>query len=60
MLDRKDVYMDSITAGTILFYGGIVLMGTAVVGAVIAAVILHVSGKRLKNQLEKEFGRKRH
>ena len=35
-------------------------MGTAVVGAVIAAVILHVSGKRLKNQLEKEFGRKRH
>lgn len=52
--------MDSRMAGTILFYGGIVLMGTAVVGAAVAAIVLHVSGKRLKKRLEEEFGRIRH
>ncbi len=43
----------------VLFYLGIALMGTATVGAVAGAVILSVSGKRLKAQLEKEFGKKR-
>jgi len=41
-----------------LFYLGIVLMGTAAAGAVTGALILSASGKRLKAQLEKEFGKK--
>ena len=47
------------TQGTLLFYIGIIFIGIAVVGAVFGAVILSVSGKRLKKQLEKEFGVKR-
>lgn len=42
-----------------MFYGGIVLMGAAAAGAVIAAILLRVSGKRLKKQLEDEYGKKR-
>ena len=48
------------TSGTLLFYGGIIGMALAAVGAVTAAVILRLSGKRLKGQLEEEFGKKKH
>ena len=44
---------------TLLFSGGLVLMGCAAVGAVIVSVTLTVSGKRLKAQLEKEYGPQR-
>lgn len=41
---------------TLLFNGGLILMGSAVIGAVVAMVALTVSGKRLNAQLEKEYG----
>jgi len=44
---------------TLLFYGGIALMGGAAVAAVIAAVALTISGKRLTARLEKEYGPRR-
>ncbi len=44
----------------LLFYGGIALMGAAVLAAVVACVVLSISGKRLKARLEAEFGKKRH
>lgn len=44
----------------LLFYGGIALMGIAVAAAVAACIIFSISGKRLKAQLEKEFGNRRH
>lgn len=43
-----------------LLGGGLALMGVAAVGAVIAAAMLTVSGKRLKAQLEKEYGPQRY
>lgn len=46
------------TQDTLLFYVGIILIGIAVAGAVLGTVILSVSGRRLKAQLEKEFGEK--
>ena len=42
-----------------LFYGGIVSMGAAAAAAVIAAVVLVISGKRLRAQLEREYGPQR-
>lgn len=48
------------TDGTLLFYGGIIGMALAAIGAIAAAVILRFSGKRLNGQLEKEFGKKKH
>jgi len=44
----------------LLFYGGIALMVAAVLAAVVAFVVLSISGKRLKARLEAEFGKKRH
>lgn len=44
---------------TLLFNGGLALMGCSAVGAVVAFVVLTVSGKRLKGQLEKEYGLQR-
>nr|WP_302664921.1 hypothetical protein [uncultured Agathobaculum sp.] len=43
-----------------LFYIGLILMGIAVVGAIVSIVIFTVSGKRLKAKLEEEYGRKKH
>lgn len=44
----------------LLFYGGIAVMAAALLAAVVAAVILRISGKRLQARLEEEFGPKRH
>lgn len=41
------------------FYGGIVLMAVAVVLALLCIVMFRISGKRLRNKLEKDYG-KRH
>lgn len=41
---------------TLLFYGGLILMGGAAIGAVATFVPLTVSRKRLNAQLEKEYG----
>ena len=43
-----------------LLYGGIGLMAASVLGGLIAAVVLRISGKRLRARLEKEFGKRRH
>lgn len=47
------------SSGEILLYIGIALIAVAVVGSIIAFGVLTVSGKRLKAQLEVEFGEKR-
>ena len=44
----------------LLFYGGIGIMILAAAGGITAAVLLMVSGKNLKKQLDQEFGKKRH
>lgn len=41
------------------FYGGIVLMTAAVVLTVLCIIIFNISGRKLRNKLEKEYG-KRH
>lgn len=43
----------------LLFNGGLALMGIAAAGAVAAAVVLTVSGKRLRKQLDQEYGPRR-
>jgi len=45
--------------GTLLFYAGVAAMAAAAVGLVIAAPVLHMAGKRLKESLEEEFGEER-
>lgn len=49
-----------LTEGTLLLYGGIAGMALAAVGAIAAAAILRISGRRLRIQLEKEFGKKKY
>ncbi len=44
----------------LLYYGGIVLMICAALGAVGSLIAFRISGKRLREQLEKEFGARRH
>lgn len=39
-----------------LFYGGIVGMGLALIASVIAILMLRKSGVRLKRQLDAEYG----
>lgn len=43
----------------ILFYIGIALMSCAGIGGIAAFVVLRAAGKRLKAQMEAEYGRKR-
>ena len=44
--------------GEILFYIGIGLMACTLVGGIIASVVFTVSGRRIKSQLEKEYGKR--
>lgn len=44
----------------LLFYGGIALMAVTAAAAAVAAVVLHLSKKRLDMQLEAEYGKKCH
>ena len=46
--------------GELLFYSGIAIMISAAVIAIIAAIILDISQKRLRKRLEQEFGKSRH
>ena len=43
----------------LLFYGGIALMLLAVVLAAAAIACFCITGKRLKNKLEQEYGRRK-
>lgn len=47
------------TQYTLLFYIGVILIGIAIVGAILGSVILLISSRRLKVQLEKEFGKRK-
>jgi len=44
---------------TLLFVGGLALMGGTVIAGVISIAVLTVSGKRLRVRLEKEYGPRR-
>ena len=43
----------------LLFYGGLIVMGIAVLAALISAGILLYTGRKLRNRLEEEYGKKR-
>lgn len=42
-----------------LFYGGIAAMAAAALGAAAAAVLFCVSGRQLRETLDKEYGKKK-
>lgn len=48
--------MPSWISGEILFYGGVVLMVVAAIGFIVSITILGVSRKKLKKQLDEEYG----
>lgn len=48
-----------LTTGELLFYGGIILMSASAIGALVAAVLLTSSKRRLHLRLDQEFGKKR-
>ncbi len=41
----------------LLFYGGILVMGIAVIIMLISLVIFHITGRRIKKRLEEEYGK---
>ncbi len=51
--------MDTLAAGQILVHVGIAAMSVSAIGAVIAIPLFGISGKRLRKQLEQEFGKER-
>lgn len=44
----------------ILFWGGIVIMAGSILAAIISMVVFRITGRRLKGQLEKEYGKLNH
>lgn len=42
----------------VLFYGGIGIMVASLVAGAVTGLVLHTSGKRLRKQLDEEFGKK--
>ena len=52
--------MIGLSGGELLLVIGASIMAVAVIGAIIAYVIFHISGKRLKKRLKAEYGPKRH
>ena len=50
----------SFSGSELLFYGGISVMATAVILGIGSAVVLRITGKRLRRRLENEYGKKRH
>lgn len=57
MVRRK---MFGLSSSELLFYGGIIIILLAVIAAGICSAIFLTSGKKLKRQLEKEYGKPRH
>lgn len=47
------------TQYNLLFYVGIAVMGASVIGGLAALVVRRQAGKRLRDLLNKEYGRKR-
>ena len=52
--------MEALGTSEVLFYGGLGVMAAAALLAVAATAVLHLTGKRLRNRLEEEFGPRRH
>ena len=52
--------LESFSGSELLFYSGIGLMALAVAIGLVSLIILRISGKQLKQKLEKEYGKKRH
>lgn len=52
--------ISSFSGSELLFYGGISVMATAVILGIGSAVVLRITGKRLRRRLENEYGKKRH
>ena len=52
--------MAGFTTSEILFYGGIVVMVLAILTGGISSIVFWRSGKKLKEQLEQEYGKPRH
>lgn len=46
----------SVTTGTILFIAGIALMALSLIVLIVLSIVFRLSSKRLKKQLEKEYG----
>ena len=46
----------SVTPGELLFYGGIVGMALTVIAAIVVIIILSGSRKRIRDQLNEEYG----
>ena len=40
----------------ILFYGGITLMGIAIIGGIISGIVIFLKGRMLKKELELDYG----
>lgn len=51
--------MVGLSVSEMIFYGGIMVMASACVLAVICAAIFIITGKRLKERLEQEYGKSR-
>ena len=47
-----------LTGSELLCYGGAALAVAAVVGGLISAVVLRVTGRRLRSRLREEYGEK--
>lgn len=60
MFGRNDMLLESFSGSELLFYSGIGLMALAVAIGLVSLIILRISGKQLKQKLEKEYGKKRH
>ncbi|MCM1044746.1 MAG: hypothetical protein NC417_04485 [Candidatus Gastranaerophilales bacterium] len=48
-----------LSGSEMLFYGGLGAMAAAVALAVVCAVILSASGKKIKRKLEQEYGKRK-
>lgn len=49
--------MWNVSVSELLFYGGLIGMGTTMILALLAAVIFRITGKNLKKKLEEEYGK---
>lgn len=51
--------MSGLSVSQLLFYGGMAVMALSALGGIAASVIFAVSGRRLRRNLEEEYGKKR-
>jgi hypothetical protein len=47
------------TPGEMLFYGGLAALALTLIAAAVVAVVLGVSGARIRARLDEEYGKKR-